>query len=35
MGENGEPPAEPPALRVELEAGWLRRVYAGDPASAA
>ena len=35
VGENGEPPAEPPALRVELETGWLRRVYAGDPAGAA
>ena len=35
VGANGEPPAEPPALRVELETGWLRRVYAGDPAGAA
>jgi len=35
VGEQGEPPADPPALRTELEEGWLRRVYAGDPASAA
>ncbi len=35
VGEEGEPPAEPPALRTELDTGWLRRVYAGDPASAA
>jgi ATP-dependent DNA helicase RecG len=35
VGERGEAPADPPALRTELEAGWLRRVYAGDPASAA
>ena len=33
VGEQGEPPAEPPALRTELEDGWLRRVYAGDPAA--
>ncbi len=35
VGEQGEPPEEPPSLRRELEGGWLRRVYAGDPASAA
>jgi ATP-dependent DNA helicase RecG len=34
-GENGEAPAHPPELRAELETGWLRRVHAGDPASAA
>jgi ATP-dependent DNA helicase RecG len=33
--EDGELPAEPPELRAELETGWLRRVFAGDPASAA
>jgi ATP-dependent DNA helicase RecG len=35
VGEDGELPAEPPALPAELERGWLRRVFAGDPASAA
>jgi hypothetical protein len=35
VSESGEPPAAPPALRAELERGWLRRVYAGDPAGAA
>ncbi len=35
VGEGGEPPVEPPALGVELETGWLRRVHSGDPASAA
>ena len=35
VGDQGEPPSEPPALRTELERGWLRRVFAGDPASAA
>jgi ATP-dependent DNA helicase RecG len=35
VGENGEAPAHPPELRAELETGWLRRVHAGDPASAA
>jgi len=35
VGEDGELPADPPALRSELESGWLRRVYAGDPATAA
>ena len=35
VGDQGEPPADPPALRTELERGWLRRVFAGDPASAA
>ena len=35
VGEQGEPPADPPALRAELEQGWLRRVFAGEPASAA
>ena len=33
--EDGALPDEPPRLRAELEGGWLRRVYAGDPASAA
>ena len=35
VGEDGEAPTDPPELRVELEQGWLRRVYAGDPAGAA
>ena len=35
VGDDGGLPAEPPALRAELEHGWLRNVYAGDPASAA
>ncbi len=35
VSEDGELPAEPPGLRQELQDGWLRRVYAGDPASAA
>jgi ATP-dependent DNA helicase RecG len=35
VGEDGELPEQPPALRRELEHGWLRRVFAGDPASAA
>ncbi len=35
VGEGGEVPADPPELRAELETGWLRRVHAGDPASAA
>ena len=35
VGEDGEAPADPPELRAELETGWLRRVHAGDPASAA
>jgi ATP-dependent DNA helicase RecG len=34
IGEEGDLPAHPP-LRTELVDGWLRRVYAGDPASAA
>ena len=33
--ESGGIPADPPALAAELETGWLRRVYAGDPATAA
>jgi len=35
VGEDGELPTEPPALVAELDRGWLRRVFAGDPASAA
>jgi hypothetical protein len=35
VGEGGEVPADAPELRAELETGWLRRVHAGDPASAA
>jgi ATP-dependent DNA helicase RecG len=35
VGEDGELPPEPDGLRTELEQGWLRRVYAGDPATAA
>ncbi len=35
VGEDGELCPDPPELRAELEGGWLRRVYAGDPASAA
>lgn len=35
VGEDGEAPADPPELRAELDQGWLRRVYAGDPAGAA
>jgi ATP-dependent DNA helicase RecG len=35
VGGDGETPADPPELRTELEDGWLRRVHAGDPASAA
>ncbi|HEX5826938.1 MAG TPA: ATP-dependent DNA helicase RecG, partial [Candidatus Limnocylindrales bacterium] len=34
VGADGEPPAEE-ALARELAGGWLARVYAGDPASAA
>jgi ATP-dependent DNA helicase RecG len=34
VGEDGEAPADP-ALERELGGGWLRRVFAGDPASAA
>jgi ATP-dependent DNA helicase RecG len=34
VGEEGELPADP-ALAAELAGGWLRRVFAGDPASAA
>ncbi len=33
--DDGALPAEPAALAGELERGWLRRVFAGDPASAA
>jgi ATP-dependent DNA helicase RecG len=35
VGEDGELPADPPSLGAELDRGWLRRVFAGDPASAA
>jgi len=35
VGDDGELPSDPLRLRVELESGWLRRVYAGDPAGAA
>jgi hypothetical protein len=34
VGEEGEAPADP-VLQAELDRGWLRRVFAGDPASAA
>ena len=34
IGEDGEAPADPALVR-ELGGGWLRRVFAGDPASAA
>jgi ATP-dependent DNA helicase RecG len=34
IGEDGEAPADPALVR-ELAGGWLRRVFAGDPASAA
>jgi ATP-dependent DNA helicase RecG len=34
IGEDGEAPADPALVR-ELTGGWLRRVFAGDPASAA
>ncbi len=35
LDDVGRLPADQPALDRELTAGWLRRVYAGDPASAA
>ncbi len=35
LDELGRLPADQPALDRELSLGWLRRVYAGDPASAA
>jgi ATP-dependent DNA helicase RecG len=35
IGPDGELPAEPQALGHELHEGWLARVFAGDPASAA
>ena len=35
LGEDGELPASEPALDHELTEGWLRNVFAGDPASAA
>jgi ATP-dependent DNA helicase RecG len=35
VGEDGELPDDAPALAHELGAGWLRNVFAGDPASAA
>ncbi len=35
VGEDGELPPDRPALVAELEHGWLARVFAGDPASAA
>jgi ATP-dependent DNA helicase RecG len=34
IGEDGEAPSDPALVR-ELTGGWLRRVFAGDPASAA
>jgi ATP-dependent DNA helicase RecG len=34
VGEDGEAPGDPALVR-ELHRGWLRRVFAGDPASAA
>ncbi|HKF84625.1 MAG TPA: ATP-dependent DNA helicase RecG [Candidatus Limnocylindrales bacterium] len=34
VGEDGEAPVDPALVR-ELTGGWLRRVFAGDPASAA
>ncbi|HEY3334284.1 MAG TPA: ATP-dependent DNA helicase RecG [Candidatus Limnocylindrales bacterium] len=34
VGDDGEAPADP-ALARELAGGWLRRVFSGDPASAA
>ena len=34
IGEDGEAPADPALVR-ELAGGWMRRVFAGDPASAA
>lgn len=35
LDEVGDLPADQPVLTRELTEGWLRRVYAGDPASAA
>ncbi len=35
VGEDGDLPAGEPALAHELAVGWLRNVFAGDPASAA
>ena len=35
VSEDGRVAADPPELVRELDAGWLRRVFAGDPASAA
>jgi hypothetical protein len=35
LDDLGRLPADAPALDRELVEGWLRRVYAGDPASAA
>ena len=35
VGEDGELPDDAPALAHELAVGWLRNVFAGDPASAA
>ncbi|HEY6571070.1 MAG TPA: helicase-related protein, partial [Candidatus Limnocylindrales bacterium] len=35
LGEDGELPPSEPALDRELTDGWLRNVFAGDPASAA
>ncbi len=34
VGEDGEAPSDPALVR-ELAGGWLRRVFSGDPASAA
>lgn len=35
LDQDGGLPADQPELRAELEGGWLARVYAGDPATAA
>jgi ATP-dependent DNA helicase RecG len=35
VGDDGDLPTDPPALARELDRGWLRRVFAGEPAGAA
>jgi ATP-dependent DNA helicase RecG len=35
VGDDGNLPTDPPALARELDRGWLRRVFAGEPAGAA
>ena len=35
VSDDGDLPTDPPALARELEQGWLRRVFAGEPAGAA